>query len=50
MIAVLLWVCAGESVQFKKKNKTKNLDHYMYYYLNMNIEFYVPDKKTSRKC
>ena len=43
-------VCPGESVQFSR-NKTKNFDHYMdYYYLNINIEFYVPDKKIGRKC
>ena len=33
-----------------QKNKTKNFVHYMDYYWNMNIEFYVPDKKISRKC
>ena len=32
------------------KHKTKNLDHYMDYYWSINIEFYVPDKKISRKC
>ena len=41
--------CPGESVQFSK-NKTKTFDHYMDYYWNMNIEFYVSDKNISRKC
>ena len=33
-----------------QKSKTKNFDHYMDYYWDMNIKFYVPDKKISRKC
>ena len=39
-----------EKVSSFSKHKTKIFDHYMDYYCNMNIEFYVPDKKISRKC
>ena len=39
-----------EKVSSFSKNKTKNFDHYMDYYWNMNIEFYVPDKTISIKC
>ena len=39
-----------EKVSSFSKNKTKTFDHHMDYYWNTNIEFYVPDKKISRKC